>query len=170
MTDRYLPASEFLNWILNDEVVLDESVFGHQNLERLLAMVDDPDRSNRDWATFLIAGLPYDSPEIRQALLRAADDHDPNTRDEAIVGLARRDRSAAINRLRPLLNGEIGVVILEAATILGDPSLFPLLKEIETWDGGSDAVRDQLRQALAACEAGIGEDASGEELTRLHRL
>ena len=133
-------------------------------------MVDDPDRSNRDWATFLIAGLPFDAPEIRQALVRAADDDDYDTRDEAIVGLARRDRLVAIERLRPLLTEEIGVVLLEAATILGDQTLVPALKEIESWEGGSEAVLNQLRLAIAACEAGVGEDATGDELVALHRL
>ncbi|MBP2277407.1 MULTISPECIES: HEAT repeat domain-containing protein [Sphingomonas] len=170
MAERYLPASEFLNYVLADEITLDASVLGRANLSTLLQMVDDPDRSNRDWATFLISGLPFDSPEIRLALLRAADDADVDTRDEAIVGLARRDRAAAIERLKPLLKEEIGEVLLEAATILGDPSLVPALKEIEGWDGDGDAVRDQLRCALAACEAGIGKDATGDELVSLHRL
>ena len=133
-------------------------------------MVDDPDRSNRDWATFLIAGLPFDSPEIRETLLRAANDADVDTRDEAIVGLARRDRATAIECLKPLLKEEIGEVLLEAATILGDPSLVPALKEIEGWDGDGNSIRDQLQRALAACEAGIGEDATGDELVLLHRL
>lgn len=170
MAERYLPASEFLNCVLADEITLDASILERANLRTLLQMVDDPDRSNRDWATFLIAGLPFDSPEIREALLQAANDADIDTRDEAIVGLARRDRATAIERLKPLLTEEIGVVLLEAATILGDSSLLPALKEIEGWDGGGDGVRDQWRRALAACEAGIGEDATGDELVSLHRL
>ena len=170
MAEQYLPSSEFLNYVLDDEIVFDDSTFGQKNLHRLLAMVDDSDRSNRDWAAFLIAGLPFDSPEIRQAIVRAADDDDADTRDEALVGLARRDRVVAIERLLPLLTEDIGIVLLEAATILGDQSLVPALKEIEGREGGSEALLNQLRRALAACEAGVGDDVTGDELVSLHRL
>ena len=168
--DRYLPPSDFLNSLLNDEVVLGDSQFGRANLARLLSLVWDPDTANRDWATFLISGLPMDSPEIRQALLTASKDSDFDVRDEAIVGLARRDRNAALALLVPLLSEELRVVLLEAATILGEPSLVSALKEIETWKGGSERVRDQLALALAACEAGVGQDIPKDELIAQHRL
>ena len=158
MTEQYLPESEFLNHVIAGEIRFEGSPFAEANLSQLLDMVSDSDRSNRDWATFVIAGLPYDTPEIRAALIKAADDDDPDTRDEAIVGLARRDRETALARLAPLLSEELGVVLLEAATILGDPSLAPALKEIEQWEGGDDGVRAVLRRAIAACEAGKGED------------
>ena len=53
----YLPSSEFLNYVLADEIAFDETPLGQANLQRLLAMVTDEDRSNRDWAAFLISGL-----------------------------------------------------------------------------------------------------------------
>ncbi|QNA86501.1 lyase [Sphingomonas sp. So64.6b] len=170
MVDRYLPSSEFLNYILAGEVAFDLTTLGQANLKCLLTLVTDEDRANRDWAAFLIAGLSLDTEEIRLALITAADDADHDTRDEAIVGLARRDRAAALERLRPLLEEEIGLVLLEAATILGDRSLISALKEIESWEGDDDAVREQLRLALAACEAGVGHDVAGHDLVYQHRL
>ena len=155
MSRSYLPESEFLNCILHDEIPLNDSAFGRENLRKLLSMVDDPDRGNRDWATFLIAGLPFDAPEIRQALARAADDDDYDTRDEAIVGLARRDRLVAIERLQPLLTEEIGVVLLEAATILGMKPWFRHLRKLRVgtvapklssnnWDWQSPPAKQEL--------------------------
>ncbi|BCA58621.1 HEAT repeat domain-containing protein [Sphingomonas sp. HMP6] len=170
MDDRYLPASEFLNYVLADEVRFDDDVIGQANLQRLIKLVDDEDRSNRDWATFLISGLPLDSLRIRAALERAADDPDPDTRDEAIVGLARRDREEALQRLRPLLPDDFSKVLLEAAAILGEQSLVPALRAIEAWEGVSDSVREKLNMALAACEAGVGRDVSKSDLTSQHRL
>jgi hypothetical protein len=158
MSERYLPASEFLNYVIAGEIAFEDSPLAEANLRQLLEMVDDSDRSNRDWAAFVISGLPLDTPEIRDALLKAADGGDPDTRDEAIIGLARRDRHAALIRLAPLLNEELGVMLLEAATILGDPSLVPALKEMENWEGEDNQIREQLRLAIAACERGVGED------------
>ena len=168
--ERYLPASDFLNAILNDDVTFGESQFGRANLARLLTFVTDPEVSNRDWATFLISGLPDDSPEIHRVLLMASEDEDADVRDEAIVGLARRDRKTAITLIRPLLSKELGIVVLEAATILGEPSLVPALREIEAWEGGSEKVRHQLALAIAACEAGLGQDIPKQELNSQHRL
>jgi len=170
MAERYLPTSEFLNYVIAGEIPFEGSPFAEENLARLLNMVCDPDSSNRDWAAFIIAGLPYDTPEIRAALMKAAADDDLDTRDEAIIGLARRDREAALERLVPLLSEELGVVLLEAATILGDRGLVPALKEIELWDGGDDQVREQLRRAIAACETGVGEDDWPEMGSRAYCL
>jgi HEAT repeat protein len=165
MSERYLPASEFLNYVIAGEIAFENSPLAEANLRELLKMVDDPDRSNRDWAAFVISALPLDTPAIRDALVKAADGDDPDTRDEAIIGLARRDRAAALARLAPLLEEELGVVLLEAAAILGDPSLVPALREIENWKGGGDEVREQLHLAITACERGVGVDSwpdSGE--------
>jgi len=170
MTERYLPSSEFLNYVVADEIAFDDTVVGQANLAQLLALVSDDDRANRDWAAFLIAGLPFDSSDIRAALLIAANDTDVDTRDEAIVGLARRDPKVALELLRPLLDEEIGEVLLEAATILGDRSLVPALKAIEHWEGGDDRIREQLRVAISACEAEQGIDYAGADLVRQHRL
>jgi len=157
MAESYFPESEFLNHVIAGEIAFDDTPFGQANLTRLLGFADDPDRSNRDWAAFVISGLPLDGDAIRTALLRLATDEDPDTRDEAIVGLARRDPVAALALLRPLLTAELGTVTLEAATILGDPSLVPLLRELRLWEGG-ETVRARLEDAISACENGIGVD------------
>lgn len=170
MSERYLPSSEFLNYVAADEITFDDTIVGQANLAQLLGLVTDDDRANRDWAAFLIAGLPFDSPDIRAALIIAANDTDADTRDEAIVGLARRDHNTALELLRPLLEEEVGEVLLEAATILGDRSLVPALTAMEQWEGGDDNIREQLRVAIAACEAGKGIDHATSDLVRQHRL
>ena len=170
MRELYQPESDFLNLCLNDEIVLDGSAFGVENIRRLLKFVDDAVQSNRDWAAFLIAGLRFDSDEIRAALLRAAQDEDADTRDEAIVGLARRDRVAATAILRSLLEQEVGVVLLEAATIVGDSGLIPALYALRGRTNANDAFRGQLERAITACTAGIGIDDIGLELTFLDGL
>jgi hypothetical protein len=156
MSSLYLPASEFLKHVLNDDAVLDASAMGRHNIRKLLSMVDDADPANCDWAAFLIAALPYDNSEIRAILLRSAEGDDIDTRNASIVALSRRDRKVALARLRPLLAGEVGTVLLHAATILGDQNLAPLLKCLDGWNGEDDAYPDQLMRALAACEAGVG--------------
>ena len=96
-----LPSSEFLNYVLADEIAFDGSPIGRANLNLLLSLVDAPDVSDRDWATFFIAGLNEDGPAIRRALLRAVVDDHVDVRDEALVGLARRDPAVALERLPP---------------------------------------------------------------------
>lgn len=159
MSERYLPTSEFLNHVIAGEISFDGSPLAEENLRQLLGMVNDPDKANRDWAAFVISGLPYDTPEIRAALIKAAGDRDLDARDEAIVGLARRDREEALARLGPLLIDDISLVLVEAVTILGEPSLLPALKTVATWEGGGERFVERLQQAIAACETGVGVDS-----------
>jgi len=170
MSERYLPKSKFLKRVLSGEIELEDTETAERHVQKLLNMVHDADPSNRDWAAFLIAHLTSDTPAIREALLTLADGDDPDARDEALVGLARRAPGAALARVAPLLKEELGIVILEAVTILGDQSLLPALREIEGWDGEGEKVREQLRRALIACERGVGEDMSLEERKRCQVL
>jgi hypothetical protein len=166
--ERYLPQSAFLRDVINGSVDIESSPDAKAKLREVIALMTDADSSNRDWATFIIASMSDDDPDIRAALLIAADDRHPDVRDEAIVGLARRDRDAALERLRPLLSQEIGVVLLEAAAILGDRSLVPALEEMNNWEGSSADTRKRLEVAIAACRQGSGID-SGQGQYRLSR-
>lgn len=158
MPERYLPASDFLNCVAHGEVIFDESRFGRHNLNRLLALVTDADRSNRDWATFLISGLRMDTPKIRDVLLLAAQDADKDTRDEAIVGLARRDREAAKSLIKPLLAEDVSLVLLEAAAILGCKELVPALEIAKTSGAVTERLLEKWETAIAACTEGVGID------------
>lgn len=165
MSERYLPASDFLNCVAHGEVIFDETNFGRHNLNRLLAMVTDADRSNRDWATFLVSSLRMDTPKIREVLLQAAQDADGDTRDEAIVGLARRDGKAAKRLLKPLLAEDVSLVLLEAACILGCKELIPALEIAMTSGAITKKMQEPWNAAVAACTAGVGIDPEFNELS-----
>ncbi len=61
------------------------------SLNTLIALSKDPDADVRDWATFALGTLAVqDTPELREALAERIGDADPDTRLEAIHGLAVR--------------------------------------------------------------------------------
>jgi hypothetical protein len=75
------------------------------SLRTLIALSDDGDSDVRDWATFALGTLAeQDTPELRQALAARVEDADPDTRLEAIHGLAVRGddsvRDAALETLQ----------------------------------------------------------------------
>lgn len=74
----------------------------------------------RDWAVFgLGVQGDFDSPEIRETLLRCLNDSDENVREEAAVGLGRRQDQRLIPQLRAMLDqGKITGRVAEAATEL----------------------------------------------------
>ncbi len=73
----------------------------------LLELMEDPHDLARDWATTGIGGtVSIDGPEIREALLRRANDVDEITRAEALHGLARRHDE----RVAPYLRTELQAV------------------------------------------------------------
>lgn len=75
----------------------------------------------RDWATFgLGQQCDLDTHEIREALVARLNDPDDDTRDEAIMGLARRKDARAIPAIeRELRASEFGSLVLEAAELFG---------------------------------------------------
>ncbi|MCP8892229.1 lyase [Sphingomonas faeni] len=152
MTERYEPASDFPKAVAAEEVPLSGSAFADANMQQLIAMTRDDDVSNRDWATMLLALEEADTPEIREALLSAANDENDVVRAEALVGIARRDRELALPLVLTALSGEwAGMPIFEAAALVAVPALVEVLK---TWtERSDDEWLDQLAcDALAACE------------------
>lgn len=112
----------------------------------------DDDPSNRDWATMLLASEGADTPEIREALLSAANDKNDVVRAETLVGIARRDQDLALPLVLKALSGEwAGIPLFEAAALVADPALVDVLKP---WtEPSDDEWLDQLAwDALAACE------------------
>jgi HEAT repeat protein len=74
------------------------------SLRTLISLSKDRDTDVRDWATFALGTLAeQDTPELREALAARVDDADPDTRLEAIHGLALRGddrvRDAALDVL-----------------------------------------------------------------------
>lgn len=152
MSERYEPASDFLNAIIAEEVPLSGSWMADKNMKQLIAMVSDAARSNRDWATMLLAQEDADTPEVRAALLKATGDEDNVVRAEALLGIARRDPQLALPLAVAALSGDQAcMAVFEAAEIIADPTLATFL---EPWTEPSEDVwLDQLAMnAMKACE------------------
>ena len=63
----------------------------------------------RDWATFALGSLaPQDTPELRDALASRLEDPDPETRLEAVHGLALRGDMRAVEPALELLSAADG--------------------------------------------------------------
>lgn len=156
------PKAQFLCNVRHHDVEFENHPRANKNLNKLLGYAADPDPRERDWAIFLIDRLPLDTPEIRAVLLKAADDEDFGTRDQALIGLARRDRAVALERVARLLEEESSARLMMAAAILADRTLLPLLRAIEAWDDediesreGDQAVELKwLQKAIVSCETG----------------
>jgi HEAT repeat protein len=93
--------------------------------------------------------LDLDTPEIREALGERLTDEDEGARSEAILGLARRkDR-----RILPVLEVELAsdsipAYAVEAAALIGSPSLHALLVDLREW---WDVDQNLLEEAIRAC-------------------
>lgn len=155
MNDRYMPTSNFLQAVIDEQVAFGEQDLGEENLRRLIAMTRDPDLSNRDWAVLLLAQLDLDLPAVQEALLNAASDESFEVRSEAILGLAQLDRAVALPLVKRELQGElVNMPLLEAAVIVADVSL---IAELEAFAAPSEnTMLDQMvADAIAACR-GLG--------------
>lgn len=151
MTERYEPASDFLRVVAAEEAPLSGSAFADANMRQLIALTRDDDLSNRDWATMLLASEEADTPEIRDALLSAANDENEIVRAEALVGIARRDPRLALPLVLKALSGKWAAMpLFEAAALVADPALVDALRP---WtEPSDDEWLDQLaRDAVAAC-------------------
>jgi HEAT repeats/Formyl transferase, C-terminal domain/Formyl transferase len=73
-------------------------------LTALTELAADDDERVRDWATFALGTLaPQDTPELRDALARRLEDPDPDTRLEAVHGLALRGDPRAAGAAEEIL-------------------------------------------------------------------
>lgn len=130
------------------------SAFAASNFRRLLAMRTDPERSNRDWATLLVAQQEVDTIEVRDALMNAAQDKDEAVRAEAILGLAQRDPQAALPFIKSaLMSQSVMAPVFEAAAVAADRSLIDDLLHFRE-PSGNPYVDQLAAEALAACERG----------------
>ncbi|HTN15048.1 MAG TPA: lyase [Sphingomonadaceae bacterium] len=152
MRERYLPPSNFLQAVINEEISFGESEFEKGNLHRLIAMTRDADAANRDWATLLLSQLELDLPEVRDALVLAASDEVLAVRSEAMLGLAMLDAAKALPFLQRELTGKcVNLSLLEAAAIVGHSSLLPDLMAFA--EPSDDPWLDEaVHNAIAACK------------------
>lgn len=152
MTDRYEPPSRFLKAVIAEEAPIAGGECANANFQRLIELTRDEDRSNRDWAIFLLALEDADTPAIRDALLQAARDPDEFVRGEAVLGLAKRDVALALPFVQDGLGANtVSIPMLEAAAICAHPSL---IADRRIWVEPSDnpSVDKVAAEALAACE------------------
>ena len=128
----------------------------------LVELSRDREPAIRDWATFALGTLTdQDSPELRDALVARLDDADPETRIEAVHGLAlRADPRAVEPALALLADAERGPTVwsrhalLESTILLaalsGDARFAPHLPQLEDGWRGTTLERD-LTRALERC-------------------
>jgi HEAT repeat protein len=146
--EKYLPASEFLQAMVAEV----GAELSEANLRQIIQMMQDEDRSNRDWATFLIAQQDVDTPAVRDALMCASGDDDAVVRAEAAWGLARRDPRLALPLVQEGLRAsKVYIPMLDAAALCADPSL---IADLRVWAEPSDnpLIDERAAEALAACE------------------
>lgn len=151
MEERYLPPSDFLQAVINEDVPFGEHDFGEKNFARLIEMTRDADPANRDWATLLLSQLGMDRPDVRAALVKAAEDENSAVRAEAILGLAQMHRGLALPLLRKELKGDhVNMPLLEAATIVADVSL---VEDLEAFaePSGNKLLDQMVVDAINAC-------------------
>ncbi|MBA3512326.1 HEAT repeat domain-containing protein [Sphingomonas sp.] len=159
MTIRYEPPSDFLREAIRCEQPLATGPEAKQHVRQLIQLMRDGDTANRDWATMLLSQEDIDTPEVREALLRASEDEDDIVRAEALLGLARRDRQLALPLVRKALSGQrASAPLFEAAAIIADPSFVADLRDFAV-PSGDDLLDRRASAALAACE-GIARPAS----------
>jgi HEAT repeat protein len=152
--EKYEPTSEFLKVLAAGDAALSGNEFADSNLEQLVAMLGDGNRSNRDWATFLLSMEEIDTPAVRAALLNAASDDDEFVRAEAIWGLARRNQAIALPLIQEALSAEtVALPIFEAAALVAERALAEALRRWTRPSGNPTADR-LVAEALVACESG----------------
>lgn len=149
----YLPASDFLVSLMNEEISIDDTDLGRANLSMLIAMTRDADVSNRDWAAMLLSDYGPPTDEVRSALLAAAEDENQFVRGEAIEGLVDRDREKALALVKRELSANFATVpVLYSAIALADPSLLSFLEPYADPSGDSfvdGLVLDAIRAVSA---------------------
>ena len=152
-TDALLPLKAHPDAAVRHGVVLGLSP--HPAPRAVAALIDlsgDEDGDVRSWATFGLAQLKADTVPLREALFVRLSDLNPEIRGEAFIGLAARKDPRVLEALRQELQGHtvIGLVV-EAAEILGDASLLPLLLQLRK-PGADQTFTAALAQAISSLE------------------
>jgi len=125
-------------------------------IEGLIRLTTDTDRDVCNWAAFGLGSLTQrDTPALRAALARLLDHSDAEIRGEAMIGLARCHDPRAFPAVARELAGEFeGSWCVEAAELLSDPRLLPLLQARRSTLSDEAKIRfaDDFEQAEKACQ------------------
>ncbi len=122
----------------------------------LIELSRDAEREVRDWATFDLGSMTQvDTADLREALLARVMDEDPETRGEALIGLAnRRDERAVgpiLRELEKYAKEGGGWWAVEAAGTLGLPIFHAYLLPLRTLIERHPWFLDDYEEALTAC-------------------
>jgi HEAT repeat protein len=121
----------------------------------------DSDRDVRNYATWALGSMTeLDTEAIREVFLARVVEEDDEIRGEALVGLARVRHPLALELVvAELQRDNINIYPLDAAVLLGDPRLFPLLSaHLDSCDGTTDeCFLLVLNEALEACKPGTSQ-------------
>ena len=124
-------------------------------IDGLIRLSRDCDDDIRNWAAFGLGAISdVDTPEIRDALAALLNEEDAEIRGEALIGLSKRQDARALPALIKELNGPFyGSWCLEAAELLRDPQLLPLLKRLQQQASAEDAAAfaSGFERAIKAC-------------------
>ncbi|MFC4506355.1 MULTISPECIES: HEAT repeat domain-containing protein [Streptomyces] len=131
----------------------------------LIRLTQDAAPDVRDQATFAPGTpAPTDGPAVRAAPRARLDDSDPDTREEAVRGLALRRDPRAVPLLTELLAADSAHLhTFRAAAVLADPALLPALERYEPADPG-------VAEALEACAPGRRERRDRAAATLLEEV
>ncbi|RYG84362.1 MAG: lyase, partial [Alphaproteobacteria bacterium] len=155
-TEDYRPPSQFLQRLIDDEPELTGSAEADALAAELIALTQDADAANRDWALMILGQSELETPEALAALVAGMDDAEHEAGLEALIGVAMRAPELALPRVKDLLDqDEVDSMALEAAAYVADPSLLPLLEAIgrEVVDD-DDSFTTMLAEAIEACSRG----------------
>lgn len=126
---------------------------GKSSVKAMIELSRDVHEYVRTWATFGLCWVETDTPQIREALFNRLDDTFEDTREDALIGLARRhdERVLEIIKRDLRLLEEAGVTYLnsslKAAMEMGDPRLCHELMALKN-QGLED---EELDEAISAC-------------------
>lgn len=122
----------------------------------LIALSTDADNDVRTWAVFSLGTcLEMDNAALRGALVARLSEKDAEIRGEALIGLAKRKDERVLEPLKRELSGEFwGGWCLEAAELMADPALYPLLLSLRERiaDEGEEGFLSEADHAIAACK------------------
>jgi len=122
----------------------------------LIELSKDVESDVRSWAAFGLGTLiDVDSPELKDALVCLLDDEDAEIRGEALIGLARHKDPRVIEPLKQELAGPFyGNWCLDAAELLGESSMLPLLSDLKNRIPAEDMIpfQNDLAAAIQACK------------------
>lgn len=135
----------------------------------LIQLSGDLDDDVRNWATFGLGSMTgIDTPALREALVARLCDGNNEIRGEALDGLAQRRDQRVLEPLRRELSARrVGILAVEAAGSLGDPSLLPLLLQLRPAASNADVhFKTALNEAIAALENAIASRGAEASKTR----